>query len=188
MIHSRRLHVAGRLKPVSMAIAIAAAAIVWTLGVPDTAGVKREFDASRRTLRPSGHPPSARVIALSGSASVLWAGRSRPLAVGTELAAGEVVITDARSMVVVETPDGGVYRIFPESRVGFRENRWTWPGLVDQWLNRVRTNIQSFGGPPQPDRLSCPTAVMAVRAATLPFPARDATSFAKRWSRLRSRV
>jgi hypothetical protein len=52
--------------------------------------------------------------------------------------------------------------------VKFRENRRMWLDQVDRWLNRIKTHIQRFGGPPPADLLSCPAAVMAVRATVFP--------------------
>jgi len=186
MINSRRVRNASRTKQLPVAMAMMTAVIIWTLGVPGTPGVQSEVDSSSYALRLSGHRPVARVIAVSGPASVLWAGRSRPLAAGNELAAGEVVVTCARSMVVVETAEGGVYNIFPESRVGFRENRWSWLDQVDRWLGRIKAHIQGVGGPPSYDPLSSPTAVLAVRAAILPFPVRGVARLARPWSEKRN--
>lgn len=148
-----------------MAMAMAAAGITGTLFLPDNAGAKSELNGSSRAIRPPGRRLAARVIAVSGLASVHWNGRSRPLAAGSGLEAGEVIVTGVHSTVLVATADGGEFKIFPKSQVKFRENRRMWLDQVDRWLNGINTHIQRFGGPPPSDPLSCPAAVMAVRAA-----------------------
>ncbi len=186
MINGGRFGNSGRMNLFSIAMAVVAAGIILTLALPDDIGVQSGFNESSHALRPSGRHPVARVIAVSGPASAVRNGGLRPLAIGSCLEAGEVVVTGARSMVVVETAQGDVYSILPESRVGFRENRWMGLDRVDRWLSRIKTHIQRFGGPPPSDPLSSPTAVLAVRAAILLFSGSDATLFARRWTEMRS--
>lgn len=148
------------MKLLSMAAAMLVAATLRTSVVPDNSGA-----------------PAAKVISVSGRASVQWAGRSHSLAAGDELAGTEVVATDEYSRVLVEMADGEVYRIFPGSRVRFCSYRWTRPGQLDRWLVRIKAHIQSVGGLPPSGLDSRPTAVLAVRAAT---------QLAKGWIEIRS--
>jgi hypothetical protein len=137
-----------------LAMAVAAAGITWTFCLRDT-----------EEARSAGRRPVARVIAVSGVASVHWNGRSRPLAAGSGVEAGEVIVTGVSSTVLVGTADGGEFKIFSESQVKFRDNRRMWLDQVDRWLNGIKIHVQRFGGPPPSGRLSFPTAVMAVRAS-----------------------
>jgi hypothetical protein len=179
MIDSRKFRSSVRRTGLSMTMAMAAAGVIWTLCLADRAGAQSGFNGSSHAIRPSAHRPVARVIAVSGSASVHWNGRSCPLAAGRDLGAGEVIVTGVHSTVLVGTADGGDYWIFPESRVKFRENRRMWLDQVDRCLNGIRTHIQCFGGPPSSNRLSGPSAVMAVRAAALPSTVRGGADFEK---------
>jgi len=165
MTYNRKIRNAGRMKLLSMAAAMLAAAMLRTSVAPGNSGDL--LDGS----------PAAKVISVSGRASVRWAGRSHSLVAGDELAGTEVVATDAHSRVLVEMADGEVYRIFPGSRVRFCSYWWTRPGQLNRWLGRIKAHIQRFGGLPPSGPHSRPTAVLAVRAAT---------RLAKGWIEIRS--
>jgi hypothetical protein len=55
-----------------------------------------------------------------------------------------------------------------EARLLAAGNRRMWLDQADRWLREIKARIRRLGGPPPSDRLSCPTAVMAIRAAVLP--------------------
>ena len=186
MTGSRRFH--NSVRRTGLPMAMVAAGIIRALCPPDNAGARSGFNGSSHALRSSGRRPVARVIAVSGRASASCRGRSRPLAVGSGLEAGEVIVTGADSTVLAGTADGGQFKIFPESQVKFRETRRMWIDQVDRWLNGIKTHIQRFGGPPPSDRLSCPAAVAAVRAAVLPSSVRAVAEFEKRSIEMRRRL
>jgi hypothetical protein len=158
-------------------VALAAAGIVWALCLPYEAGAQGGFSGRGHAIRPSGRLPVARVLAVSGPASAHWNGRSRPLEAGSGLEADEVIVTGARSTVLVKTADGGEFQIFPESQVRFRESRRTWLDPVDRWLSEIRTRMQRIERTQPCDSLSCPTAVLGVRAAILPSVVRGVAEF-----------
>lgn len=85
MADHRQFRRSVRRAGLSMAMAMAAAGIVWTLRLPDNVGAQSGFNGSSHSIRPSGRRPVARVIAVSGPVSVHWNGRSRPLAAGAGL-------------------------------------------------------------------------------------------------------
>lgn len=170
MINNRRFCDAGCLGLLPMTIAIATAGTL--VGA---------LDRWPGALDPSNRRAVARVIAVSGSVSGIMGGRSRPLAVGSALAADELVATGACSMVRVGTPDGSFYDIVSESRVKFCENRWSGLSRLDRWLSRARNAIQRFGGAAPADSLGTPTTVIAVRASVFSSSAKCVARLENGW-------
>jgi hypothetical protein len=143
------------------------AGIGWALCLAYAKGAESEFSSAMYLFEQN---PAARVLTVSGRASAHWNGRSRPLEPGIGLADGEVVVTGTNSTVMVRTASGDEIEIFPSSRMSFRGSQWMWLDQADRWLNGIRMRFQRLGGPQPSDRISCPAAVISVRAGSC-FPA-----------------
>lgn len=165
------LRSSGRVKRLLFAATVAAGGAGWALVPSVEAGWLRCWNEAR------GSHAAARVIAASGPARTLGGGRSRPVAAGSVLGAGEVIVTGKHSILLVETADGSRYEIFPESRVRFPRSGWRWLAEFNRGLVRIKARIQGLERFAAPDRLSSPTAVLAVRAAIRPTSGRDAVQF-----------
>jgi len=152
-------HFHGSTRGMAPPVAIVAAGIFWALTILHAAYSQGGSMAAA--------PPPARVLAISGHASAHWNGRSRLINCGSDLEAEEVVTTSAHSTVLVKMGDGSEFKIFPESQVIFRRSRLSWRFPVDRWINGIRARIERLGGTQPSDRISFPTAAMAVRAAAI---------------------
>lgn len=182
-----KLRTASRLRLLWLAATMAAGGMGWAMILPAEAGPQRSLNGARQALRNSGRPPAARVLAASGPAQVVGSGRPRPVAAGSDLEGGEVVVTGEHSMLLIETADGGRYEVFPESRVRFRASDWTWLERLELNLKRIKARIQGLGGLAAPHRLTSPTAVLAVRAAVLPAAGSDVRRPGTSWVETRNR-
>ncbi|MFB3825965.1 MAG: FecR domain-containing protein [Bryobacteraceae bacterium] len=106
----------------------------------------------------------ARVTALSGTLSMKRAGQqARVLRLHEAVAPGDELITDSRSEAVVQTPDGSTVRVFPDSHVIFSGRPGGVENLLHLLFGSVKVQIEKLSGRPNPQRLTTPTAVIAVR-------------------------
>src|SRR5574340_759888 len=106
----------------------------------------------------------ARIIALSGTLSMKRAGQqARVLRLHEAVAPGDELTTDSRSEAVVQTPDGSTMRIFPDSHVIFSGRPGGVENLLHLLFGSVKVQIEKLSGRPNPQRLTTPTAVIAVR-------------------------
>lgn len=162
-MHGSEANLSVRAVTLTLAVATGTSVILWTPAVSNTA-VRRSVPDSPPAIRTLGSRPVAKVIVVSGLAWGLHDGGSRRLAAGSVVGAGEVVLTGADSFVLAATANGELFYIYARSRARFREDRWGWFSRVDQWLSGIRARIQGFGGMPPNNRVTCPTAVMGIRA------------------------
>ena len=75
----------------------------------------------------------------------------------------QTIVTGADGFAVFQVSDGSTFEVYPNSRVVFRNNAGGWKDLLDLHLGRVKVFIQKFGGQPNPNRVTTPTAVISVR-------------------------
>jgi len=152
-------HLHGAARGTAPPVVIVAAGIFWALNM-----VHATYQQGGSMV---AAPPPARVLAVLGHASAHWNGRSRLLNRGSDLESEEIVTTSAHSSALVKLADGNEFEIFPESQVIFRRSRLGWPFPVDRWINGIRARIERLGGTQPSNRISYPTAAMAVRAAII---------------------
>ncbi len=105
-----------------------------------------------------------RIVSATGTVSLTRAGRElgRPAA-GADLQAGDEIATGENSEALVRAEDGSTVRVYPDSRVVIQEYA---PGLrewLHLFLGSVKVHIQRISGRPNPQGMTTPTAVIAVR-------------------------
>lgn len=106
---------------------------------------------------------SAQVMQSSGQVSVLKDSTPWALQPGDWVNLRQVIVTGADGFAVFQVSDGSTFEVYPNSRVIFRNNAGGWKDLLDLYLGRVKVHIQKFGGQPNPNRVTTPTAVISVR-------------------------
>ena len=106
---------------------------------------------------------SAKVMQSSGQVSVLKDNSPWALQPGDWVNLRQVIVTGADGFAVFQVSDGSTFEVYPNSRVVFRNNAGGWKDLLDLYLGRVKVHIQKFGGQPNPNRVTTPTAVISVR-------------------------
>ena len=106
---------------------------------------------------------SAKVMQSSGQVSVLKDSTPWALQPGDWVNLRQVIVTGADGFAVFQVSDGSTFEVYPNSRVIFRNNAGGWKDLLDLYLGRVKVHIQKFGGQPNPNRVTTPTAVISVR-------------------------
>lgn len=114
-------------------------------------------------VRAADPAAAARIAALDGQVSVLRHGESWALFAGNPVRVGETILTGPDGLARLEVSDGSFFYVYPNSRVVFRANPGNLRELVEVLLGKIKVNIQSLGGRPNPYRVHSPTAVISVR-------------------------
>ena len=105
----------------------------------------------------------AKTLQMTGQVSVLRDSNPWVLKVGDWVNLRQTIVTGADGFAVFQVSDGSTFEVYPNSRVVFRNNAGGWKDLLDLHLGRVKVFIQKFGGQPNPNRVTTPTAVISVR-------------------------
>ena len=119
--------------------------------------------ASAQWLNWGGADSVARVVSMAGQVSVLKDGQPWALNVGSTVQVKQTIVSGANGYAVLQVSDGSTFEVYPNSRVTFRNNPANLRDLLDVWLGRVKVHIQKFGGRPNHNRITSPTAVISVR-------------------------
>ncbi len=110
---------------------------------------------------------SAKVVSLKGSLALK---RARAEAVQIQLndavRPGDELITDQYSEAVIKAADGSTVSIFPSSRVIFNEQSGDIREFLHLFLGSVKIHVEKLSGRPNPQKVTTPTAVIAVRGTT----------------------
>jgi ferric-dicitrate binding protein FerR (iron transport regulator) len=106
---------------------------------------------------------AARVIALTGQVSVLRDSQPWALGVGSSVRLQQLIVTGPDGFAEFQVSDGSTFKVFPNSRVIFRNNPGNWKDLLDMLVGRVKVHIQKWGGQPNHNNVRTPTAVISVR-------------------------
>lgn len=106
---------------------------------------------------------TARVATLEGRVSIERSGELWVLMSGQTVSAGQVVVTGPDGYVQLELSDQSTIEVFPNSRLIFQANRFSWRDLVDLYLGKIRLRIQHLTNEAPPYRITSPTAVISVR-------------------------
>jgi hypothetical protein len=109
----------------------------------------------------------AQIISLTGELSVRR-GRlpMRVLQLHELVQSGDELITGQNAEAVIRTTDGSTIRIFPDSRVIFSEHSQDIQELLHLFLGSIKVHIEKLSGRPNPQKMTTPTAVIAVRGTT----------------------
>jgi hypothetical protein len=138
---------------------------LWTLGLL-VSGLGLTYCPVYAQL-PNLFPPeqqySAQVVQLDGQVSVLKDREPWALKAGDWVQRRQEIVTGANGYALFRVTDGSTFEVFPNSHVIFRNNAGDWKDLLDLFLGRVKIHIQKFGGQPNPNRVTTPTAVISVR-------------------------
>ncbi len=114
-------------------------------------------------LFPEEKQYSAQVLQLTGQVSVLKNQEPWVLNVGDWVQKRQVIVTGGNGYGLFQVNDGSTFEVFANSHVVFRNNAGDWKDLLDLFLGRVKVHVQKFGGQPNPNRVTTPTAVISVR-------------------------
>jgi hypothetical protein len=114
-------------------------------------------------LFPEEKQYSAQVLQLTGQVSVLKGREPWVLNVGDWVQKRQEIVTGATGYALFQVNDGSTFEVFANSHVVFRNNAGDWKDLIDLFLGRVKVHVQKFGGQPNPNRVTTPTAVISVR-------------------------
>lgn len=114
-------------------------------------------------LFPPDQERSAKVLQMNGQVSVLKDNNPWALKAGDWVHLRQAIVTGPDGFAVLQVSDGSTFEVYPNSRVIFRNNGGGWKDLLDLYLGRVKVHIQKFGGQPNPNRVTTPTAVISVR-------------------------
>ncbi|MCW5983537.1 MAG: FecR domain-containing protein [Bryobacteraceae bacterium] len=109
----------------------------------------------------------ARVVSLTGTLSVM---RSRQpphvLKVNDAVAQGDELVTGENSAALIRAADGSTVRIYPDSRVVYSEQSPDISEFLHLFFGSIKVHIERLSGRPNPQKLTTPTAVIAVRGTT----------------------
>lgn len=106
---------------------------------------------------------AAKLLSFTGQISVVRSNYAWALNVGSFVKRQEVIVTGPDGWGVFEVADGSKFEVFPNGRYVFRANLGDWRDLLEVWLGKVRVQIEHFGGLPNNNKVTTPTAVISVR-------------------------
>lgn len=126
-------------------------------------------------------PRQGQVVFVSGAVS----GDGQPIARGDVVAEGAQLVTEARSFLTIELPDGSRLTMQPQSKVRI-ESLHTYEGFdeaqradFDVERGRIETEVKRQSGPAARYRIQTPTAVIGVRGTSFRVAADEAASRAE---------
>lgn len=109
----------------------------------------------------------AKIVSLTGTLTVSKPRQpARPLRLLDPVAPGDELITGANSEAVIQASDGSTVRIFPDSHVIFNERSADIQELLHLFLGSIKLHIERLSGRPNPQKMTTPTAIIAVRGTT----------------------
>ncbi|MBS1856353.1 MAG: FecR domain-containing protein [Acidobacteria bacterium] len=107
------------------------------------------------------------MLSLTGDLSVRrGALQPEPLRRHDLVQVGDEIRTGSTTEAVIQTSDGSTIRIFPDSRVIFHERSTGIQRLLHLVLGSIKVHIEKLSGRPNPQTLTTPTAIIAVRGTT----------------------
>jgi ferric-dicitrate binding protein FerR (iron transport regulator) len=136
--------------------------MILRLAIASAMGMALSFAQAPSLFSPE-RERSAKVIQSSGQVSVLKDNAPWALQPGDWVNLRQVIVTGPDGFALFQVNDGSTFEVYPNSRVIFRNNAGGWKDLLDLYLGRVKVHIQKFGGQPNPNRVTTPTAVISVR-------------------------
>lgn len=118
---------------------------------------------------------AARLLSFTGQISVVRSDYAWALNVGSVVKRQEVIVTGPDGWGVFQVADGSKFEVFQNSRVVFRADQGDWRHLLEVWLGKVRVQIEHFGGLPNNNQVTTPTAVISVRGTIFTVEVEDQT-------------
>lgn len=118
-------------------------------------------------LAPAAAWAQARLVSVTGTVSLRRAGRDLgPQKVQATVRPGDEIATGENSEALVQAPDGSTVRVYPDSRVVLQERTPNLSDWLHLFLGSVKVHVQRLSGRPNPQSMTTPTAVIAVRGTT----------------------
>lgn len=112
-------------------------------------------------------PGAAQVVSLTGTLAVkAFRQEARMLRLNDPVQQGDELITGENSQAVLTLSDGSTVVIYPDSRVLINERSADIRELLHLFLGSLKVHIEKLTGRPNPNKLTTPTAVIAVRGTT----------------------
>ncbi|MBI4905160.1 MAG: FecR domain-containing protein [Acidobacteria bacterium] len=109
----------------------------------------------------------AKVVSLTGTLTVRRSREAaRPLRLQDAVASGDELITGQNSEAMIQAWDGSTVRVFPDSHVIFNERSADIQEFLHLFLGSIKVHIEKLSGRPNPQKMTTPTAVIAVRGTT----------------------
>lgn len=141
-----------------------ACGLVLSLALPQGQLNAQQLGSPQSGAFPPGRESSAKVLQITGRVSLLRGQEQWALNTGDWVANRQTIITGADGFAVLQVQDGSRIEVFPNSHLVFRNNAGdTTKELLDLFLGRVKVFVEKFGGKPNPNRVTTPTAVISVR-------------------------
>ncbi|HEU0123829.1 MAG TPA: FecR family protein [Bryobacteraceae bacterium] len=125
-------------------------------------------------LFPEDKQYAAQVLQMTGQVSLLKGREPWVLNVGDWVQKRQTIVTGPNSYALFQVNDGSTFEVFANSQFVFRNNAGDWKDLLDLYLGRVKVHVQKFGGQPNPNRVTTPTAVISVRGTVFDVQIEDA--------------
>ncbi|MEP6716288.1 MAG: FecR family protein, partial [Terriglobia bacterium] len=124
-------------------------------------------------LRAQDPDGAARLLAFTGRLSVMRDGTAWALNTGDSVKPQQMIVTGPDGWGVFQVADGSKFEVYPNSKIVFRANRGDWKDFLEVWLGKVRVQIEHFGGLPNNNKVTTPSAVISVRGTTFDVTVED---------------
>ncbi|MBL0159354.1 MAG: FecR domain-containing protein [Bryobacterales bacterium] len=112
-------------------------------------------------------PGAARVVSLAGTLTLKgFRQESRLLRLNDSVQSGDELSTGENSHAVLQTNDGSTVTIYPDSHLIFNERSADVREMLHLFLGSIKVHVEKLSGRPNPQKLTTPTAVIAVRGTT----------------------
>lgn len=106
----------------------------------------------------------ARVVSLTGTLSVTRLRQpAQALKVNDTVAPGDELVTGENCEAVIRAADGSTVHIYPDSRVVYSEQSPDISEFLHLFFGSIKVHIERLSGRPNPQKLTTPTAIIAVR-------------------------
>lgn len=109
----------------------------------------------------------ARVVSLTGAVSVTRGRQAaRSLGLNDAVENGDALVTGSNSEAVIRAADGSSVHLFPDSHIIFNEQSLDLREFLHLVLGSVKVHIEKLTGRVNSQKVTTPTAVIAVRGTT----------------------
>lgn len=120
-------------------------------------------------LLPAQSLPQAKahVLAVTGTFSLQRQRMAaRTLKMHDVIEPGDELTTGPNAEAVIRTGDGSTVHIYPDSRIIFNEQSQDIREFLHLFFGSIKVHIEKLTGRPNPQKLTTPTAIIAVRGTT----------------------
>ena len=120
-------------------------------------------------LLPAQSPPTAkaRILAVTGTLSLQRQRMPvRTLKIHDAIEPGDELTTGPNAEATIRSGDGSTVHIYPDSRIVFNEQSLDIREFLHLFFGSVKVHIEKLTGRPNPQKLTTPTAIIAVRGTT----------------------